>query len=87
MIDEESAKYLKENSLRPGPLYTIAKVHKQGNPGRPVVSSNAHPTERISQFVDHHLQPLVTKRHHPLPQQTQQHRPASPTCNTGCNIA
>ena len=34
-------------------------MHKQGNPGRPIVSSNSHPTERISQFVDHHLKPLV----------------------------
>ena len=61
MIDDESAKYLKENSLRPGRFYTIPKMHKQGHPGRPIVSSNGHPTERISQFVDHHLQPLVIK--------------------------
>ena len=37
------------------------KVHKLGNPGRPIVSSNSHPTERISHFVDYHLQPLVHK--------------------------
>ena len=76
MIDDESAKYLKENSPKPGRFYTIPKIHKQGHPGRPIVSSNSHPTERISQLVDHHLQPLVTKlpsyiRHHPLLQQTQ----------------
>ena len=29
------------------------------NPGRPIVSSNNHPTERISQFVDYYLKPLV----------------------------
>ena len=34
-------------------------MHKQGNPGRPIVSSNSHPTERMSQFVDHHLKPLL----------------------------
>ena len=61
MIDDETAKYLKENSPKPGRFYTIPKIHKQGHPGRPTVSSNSHPTERISQFVDHHLQPLVTK--------------------------
>ena len=37
------------------------RVHKPGNPGRPIVSSNSHPTERLSHFVDYHLQPLVHK--------------------------
>ena len=32
-------------------------------PGCPVESSNSHPTERISQFIDFRLQPLVTKLH------------------------
>ena len=27
----------------------------------PIVSSNSHPTERISEFVDYHLQPFVSK--------------------------
>ena len=61
MINDETAKYLKENSPKPGGFYTIPKIHKQGHPGRPIVSSNSHPTERISQFVDFQLQPLVTK--------------------------
>ena len=61
MIDDQTAKYLKENSPKPGRFYTIPKIHKHGHPGRPIVSSNSHPTERISQFVDYHLQPLVTK--------------------------
>ena len=29
------------------------------NPGRPIVSSGASPTEGISHFVDYHLAPLV----------------------------
>ena len=40
MIDDETAKYLKENSPTPGRFYTIPKIHKQGHPGRPIVSSN-----------------------------------------------
>ena len=32
-----------------------------GNPGRPIVSSNSHPTEHISEFVDFHIKPLVNK--------------------------
>ena len=34
------------------------KLHKRGNPGRPIISSNGHPTECISEFVDYHLKPL-----------------------------
>ena len=52
------------------------------NPGCPGESSNSHPTERISQFIDFRIQPLVTKLHStlktppmanpwPLSQQTQ----------------
>ena len=33
----------------------LPKLHKQGNPGRPIISSNGHPTERISEFVDYYL--------------------------------
>ena len=33
------------------------KIHEDGNPGRPVISSvNCH-TIKNSQYVDHHLQP------------------------------
>ena len=34
MIDDETAKYLKENSPKPGRFYTIPKIHKQGHPDR-----------------------------------------------------
>ena len=44
-----------------GRFYILPKIRKPGNPGRPTVSSNSHPTERISHFVDHPLQPLVYK--------------------------
>lgn len=37
----------------------LPKIHKAGNPGRPIVSANGHPTEKISEFVDLHLQPHV----------------------------
>ena len=35
-----------------GRFYILSKIHKEGNPGRPIISSNGHPTERISEFVD-----------------------------------
>ena len=45
-------KYLVQTNVKPGRFYILPKIHKTGNPGRPIVSSNSHPTERISQFVD-----------------------------------
>ena len=36
-------------------------LRKHGNPGRLIVSSNGHLTERISQFVDYPLKSLVHK--------------------------
>ena len=59
IINEEIKRFLIQTDPKPGRFYILPKVHKQGNPGRPIVSSNSHTTERISQFVDHHLKPLV----------------------------
>ena len=39
------------------------KLHKEGVPGRPVISSaNCH-TSEISEYVDYHLQPIVREIH------------------------
>ena len=60
LIDYETFKYLSSNSdPKTGRFCILPKIHKQGNPGRPIISSNGHPTERISEFVDYHLKPLV----------------------------
>ena len=60
LIDYETLKYLTSNSEpKAGRFYILPKIHKQGNPGRPIISSNGHPTEPISEFVDYHLKPLV----------------------------
>ncbi|XP_068738397.1 uncharacterized protein [Montipora capricornis] len=61
LIDEKTKQYLIQPDVKPGRFYILPKVHKPGNPGRPIVSSNSHPSERISHFIDHHLQPLVHK--------------------------
>ena len=53
-IDEKTKKYLVQTNVKPGRFYILPKIHKTGNPGRPIVSSNSHPTERISQFVDYY---------------------------------
>ena len=61
LINDKTRQYLKQSDVKPGRFYILPKVHKPGNPGRPTVSSNSHPTERLSHFVDYHLQPLVHK--------------------------
>ncbi|XP_030842371.1 uncharacterized protein LOC115924431, partial [Strongylocentrotus purpuratus] len=40
-------------------FYLLPKIHKAGNPGRPIISGNGSPTERISLFIDSFLKPLV----------------------------
>ena len=50
---------LKVKSPRTPHFYIQPKIHKERNPGRPIVSSlNCH-TSKISEYVDFHLQPIV----------------------------
>ena len=55
-ISEKNAIYLTVDQPKAGRFYLLPKIHKAGNPGRPIVSANGHPTERISEFVDLHHQ-------------------------------
>lgn len=41
--------------------YMLPKIHKENNPGRPIVSQVNGPTERISEFIDFYLKPIATK--------------------------
>ena len=59
LIDNKNKQYLLHKNPKPGRFYILPKIHKDNNPGRPIVCSNNHPTERISQFVDFHLKLLV----------------------------
>ena len=40
-------------------FYLLPKIHKEGNPGRPVVSNIACPTYHISKFLSRYLKLLV----------------------------
>jgi len=62
-IHPKCAQYLRNEQPRTPQLYLLPKIHKnkQPVPGRPIVSANNSPTERISQLADHFLQPLVCK--------------------------
>ena len=59
LINGNIANGLKNPSPRTPQFYISPKIQKEGNPGRPVVSSiNCH-TTNISKFIDYHLQPIV----------------------------
>ena len=58
-INEQNRNCLLVDQPKAGKVYVLPKIHKVGNPGRPTVSANGHPTEKISKFVDLHLQPHV----------------------------
>ena len=46
-----------------GKLYLLHKIHKMlfNVPGGPVISNCGTPTENVSEFLDHHLQPIMHK--------------------------
>ena len=60
-ISPKCGTYLTNTSPRTPQLYLLPKIHKNKVPvpGRPIVSANNSPTERISQLADFFLQPLV----------------------------
>ena len=60
-ITPKCAEYLVIDNPRTANFYLLPKIHKGKipPPGRPIVSANECPTERISQFVDHFIQPIV----------------------------
>jgi len=62
-ISEKCREYLIEYEPRTARFYTLPKIHKNKfpPPGRPIISGNGCPTERISQFVDHFIKDISPK--------------------------
>ena len=62
-IDSSVLRFLTDDKCRTSRLYLLPKIHKGKipPPGRPIVSANGCPTEKISQLVDHFLTPPTTK--------------------------
>jgi serine/threonine protein kinase len=58
-LDNKTMEYLTPEDPKLGRFYLLPKIHKENNPGRPIVSANGHPTEKISEFIDFHLRPFV----------------------------
>ena len=61
LIHPKMAEIIIPNPFRPARFYTIPKVHKGlvNPPGRPIMGACAHPTERLSEYVDLELNPHV----------------------------
>ena len=58
-LSPEIADGLKTLEPKTPRLYMLPKIHKEGNLGRPAVSSVSCHTSKISKFVDYHIQPLA----------------------------
>ena len=59
LLTKKLADGLKSINPKPPKFYISPKIHKENNPGRPMINLiNCH-TSEISRFVDHHLQPFV----------------------------
>ena len=60
-INDENRKYLFNPRPRLGRFYLLPKIHMRLEklPGRPVTSNCGTATERISEFLDFYIQPLV----------------------------
>lgn len=60
-IDKKAYQFLSPSNYEAtaGRFYLLPKIHKGVSPppGRPIISAIKSPTERISQFLDHFLQP------------------------------
>ena len=64
LISEKELKYFSynfKNTSCLGKMYLLPKTHKRLNdvPGRPVISNCDTPTEKLSEFLYHHLQPIM----------------------------
>ena len=53
--------YSFKNASCLGKMYLLPKIHKRlyNVPGRPIISNCGTPTEKVSEFLDHHLQPVM----------------------------
>ena len=59
LLSKNISEQLKTKNPKTPHIYLRPKVHKEGNGGRPVISSINYHTSKISKYGDYHLQPIV----------------------------
>ncbi|XP_071853748.1 uncharacterized protein [Apostichopus japonicus] len=58
-ISNKALSFLSTTDCKAAKFDPLPKIHKPGNPGKPLISSNGSHTEKISLFVYHFIKPLV----------------------------
>ena len=58
-VDEDTYKSLYEVGANPGKFYGLVKVHKDGNPVRPVVSMIGTPEYGLAKWLDSYIKPNI----------------------------
>ena len=58
IIVDNTFQFLNVYQARAERFYLLPKIHKPDIPGRAIYSSNKHPTENISRFVEYHIHTL-----------------------------
>ena len=61
VITDKDHKYLVNHNPRTARFYLLPKIHKPGNPGRPIVSAVNSPTEKPSEFVERYIHKYADK--------------------------
>jgi hypothetical protein len=60
LITIDTFEFLEPSSnVRTPVFYILPKLHKEGIPGRPIISGCNSPTEKLSQYLDFYLKPIV----------------------------
>ena len=60
LITEQCYEFLQpQHTVRTPVFYLLPKIHKQGTPGRPIISGCNSPTESLSKYLNHYLKPIV----------------------------
>ena len=59
LLPDEHITFLTPKNCRTPVFYMLPKIHKENNPGRPIVSACDSPTENLSAYIDSFLKPLA----------------------------
>jgi peptide-methionine (R)-S-oxide reductase len=61
LMTEKTYNIINTPNTKPARFYTLPKIHKSitNPPGRPIMSANSHPTEKLSEYIDMHLNPFL----------------------------